>query len=391
MSPRMRSASCCSSLFATSTCSPIMKTTFGLIFGLRGGRSTAWRWSSPATAALPAELWSSSAHGAAAARARRGRLLVAPAAGRSSCALIVRVFRRPRDPSRTLGAPRLLDVAGDLRDELGLALEGLLVADPAPEFDDEALPVEVAVEVEQERLDAALVASVVRVRPDRDGGAALAGGARVDAVRRHDEARIQGQVRGREAERAAARVARDDEAVDLRGPPQERGGALQLARPDEPPDGRRGDAFHQRDVARVEAELAQDAQVAVAAVAEAEALARDDDLGADRAEYPFGEVLRGPGRELVGELEHEHVLDVEPFDQLDPPLERRQQLDPVSEDLARVWVERDDGRCQARVDRGADHPPVSQVDAVEGAERDRARLPLELPGRARDAHASRAS
>ena len=47
----------------------------------------------------------------------------------------------------------------------------LLVAQPLPELDDEPLAVEVAVEVEQERLDPPLRAAVVRVRADRDCGA----------------------------------------------------------------------------------------------------------------------------------------------------------------------------------------------------------------------------
>src|SRR3954447_11361635 len=209
MSPRMRSASCCSSLFATSTCSPAMKTTFGLIVGRLGGRSTAAsRWIRPATAALPAERWSSSARGVDPARGRRGRL-VGRGAGRSCRALIVRVFPRPRDPSRALRAPGRLHVPGDLLDELGLAGERPLVADPAPELDDQPPAVEVAFEVEQERLDAPLVAAVVRVRADRDRGAVLAGGARVDAEGGDEQPRLDGQVRGREAERAAPRVARD--------------------------------------------------------------------------------------------------------------------------------------------------------------------------------------
>ena len=61
-----------------------------------------------------------------------------------------------------------LDVAGDLVDQRLLALERLLVAQPLPELDDQPPAVEVALEVEQERLDASLAAAVVRVRPDRD-------------------------------------------------------------------------------------------------------------------------------------------------------------------------------------------------------------------------------
>src|SRR4051794_30768313 len=66
------------------------------------------------------------------------------------------------------GLPRCLDVRGDRVDELLLALEGALVAQTIPQLDDEAPAVEVSLEIEQERLHAALVAAVVRVGADRD-------------------------------------------------------------------------------------------------------------------------------------------------------------------------------------------------------------------------------
>ena len=62
---------------------------------------------------------------------------------------------------RICGA-RLLDVARDLSDEPILARERLLVAQAAPELEDQPPAVEVAVEVEQVRLDAPLLAAVVR-------------------------------------------------------------------------------------------------------------------------------------------------------------------------------------------------------------------------------------
>ena len=82
------------------------------------------------------------------------------------------------------GGARRLDVAADLLDQRLLALEDLLVAQALPELDDEPLAVEVAVEVEQERLDAPLGAAVVRIRPDRDRRAMVERRARVDAVAR---------------------------------------------------------------------------------------------------------------------------------------------------------------------------------------------------------------
>ena len=65
------------------------------------------------------------------------------------------------------------DVAGDLVDQLLLGLEHLLVPQPFPQLDDDPLAVEVALEVEQVRLDPALLAAVVRIRADRDRGAVV--------------------------------------------------------------------------------------------------------------------------------------------------------------------------------------------------------------------------
>ena len=62
----------------------------------------------------------------------------------------------PRGLARPHGGAGCVDVAGDLRHEGGLALEGLLVPEALPQLDDEPLSVEVAVEVEQIRLNAAL-------------------------------------------------------------------------------------------------------------------------------------------------------------------------------------------------------------------------------------------
>ena len=66
-----------------------------------------------------------------------------------------------------------LDVAGDLLHELGLAPERALVAQPLPELDAQRTAVEVALEVEQERLDPPLDAAVVRVDADRERRAVL--------------------------------------------------------------------------------------------------------------------------------------------------------------------------------------------------------------------------
>src|SRR3954451_7082481 len=77
-------------------------------------------------------------------------------------------------PSR-LGRPRyragLLDIAADLRDELGLRRDAPPPTRFPPHREQEPLAVEVAVEVEEVRLDPPLGAAVVRVDADGDGGA----------------------------------------------------------------------------------------------------------------------------------------------------------------------------------------------------------------------------
>src|SRR5512134_737143 len=79
------------------------------------------------------------------------------------------------------GALRSLDVGGDLGDQRGFRLEHRLVPEALPQLDDEPLPVEVALEVEEVRLDPALGAAVVRIRPDRDRRAVAEPESRVDA------------------------------------------------------------------------------------------------------------------------------------------------------------------------------------------------------------------
>ena len=134
----------------------------------------------------------------------------------------------PRE-GRSLCGARLLDVPCDLRDELGLARERHLVAEPLPELDDEPLPVEIALPVEQERLDAPLGAAVVRVDADRDGRAEVAGRAGVDPEAGDEQIRLDLEVGGREPERAAPLVAADDDPLDLDGPPEQSGGLADLA------------------------------------------------------------------------------------------------------------------------------------------------------------------
>src|SRR5205814_54435 len=144
--------------------------------------------------------------------------------------------------------------------------------------------VEVALEVEEVRLDPALGAAVVRVDADRHRGALLSSRAGVDPERGNEQRGIRTQVRRGEAERAPARVARDDRSLHLDRPAEERRGAPHLPGGGEPADLGRGDARDVRDDVRAQPELLEQSQIAAPAAAEAEALPRDDDLGADPLE-----------------------------------------------------------------------------------------------------------
>ena len=96
------------------------------------------------------------------------------------------------------GASRL-DVHGDLRDQLGLAPERRLVAKAIPELDDHPLPVEVAGEVEQERLDSPLGSAVVRVEADRDRRTMVERRTGIDPEGGNEQRVLDPQVRGRES------------------------------------------------------------------------------------------------------------------------------------------------------------------------------------------------
>src|SRR5439155_4828753 len=133
--------------------------------------------------------------------------------------------------------------------------------------------------------------------------------------------------RGRKAERAAPAVARDDRSLDLRRPAEQVGGALDLPRPQVLPDLRRRDVLEQRDRARLEAEVAEEREVASALAAETEVGARDDDLGADRPQVALRELLGLECREFERELDDERLADAGVGEQLQAPLQGRQQLD----------------------------------------------------------------
>jgi hypothetical protein len=184
--------------------------------------------------------------------------------------------------------------------------------------------------------------------------------------------RVDRQVRGREPERAAAAVARHDDALELERPAEQLGRTLHLSAGQQRANPARRDARHELDVAHVEAEPPQQDGVPLASAPEAEVPADEDDARPERAEHAGCELLRREQRELRGELDEQQVLDTDLPDQLAAALRGREQLHLVAEHEARVRVERDHRRSQARRDRGRDHGAVPAVDAVERADGDRA-------------------
>src|SRR5918994_1643804 len=165
------------------------------------------------------------------------------------------------------GSTGRLDVARDLVDQLLLALEHLLVPQPFPQLDDQPPAVQVALEVEQVRLDPALLTAVVRVRPDRDRRPMVQRGAGVDPVPGHEHGRVDAEVRGRVAERAAPLVARNDEAVELGRAPEQARRLADLAGVQVPPDLRRRHAREQRHRPHLVPEPGQQVEVAAALAA----------------------------------------------------------------------------------------------------------------------------
>ena len=127
------------------------------------------------------------------------------------------------------------------------------------------------------------------------------------------------------------------------------------------------DAFEQRHRPHREAESLQQLEVAAPPAAEAEVLARDHDLSP-------GEML---GRELLGlllgdverEVEHRRLGDSELGQQLEPPLEARDQLHEVSEHDPRMRIEGQHPNGEPGRPRLFDHPAMPEMDSVERPDR----------------------
>jgi hypothetical protein len=148
--------------------------------------------------------------------------------------------------------------------------------------------------------------------------------ARVDPVARHEQPRLDPQIRRREAEPAASRVTRDDRSLELGRTAEEPRRAPDLARAQERTNLGRRNALDERNRPGVEAEPREQLEIAAPLASEAKGPAGDDDLGADRTKVRLGEFLGLELRQIGGELDRERLLDAEVGEQLESPLERGQ-------------------------------------------------------------------
>src|SRR5579885_2593287 len=293
---------------------------------------------------------------------------------------------RPQKSRRGRRLPRAPDVVRDRGDQLRLRRERRLVAELLPQLHDEPSSVQVALVVEEERLDAPFAAAVVRIRSDRDRGSVAVRLAGVDPERRNEETGGDVDVRGRKAEPGAAMVAVHDGPLHFGRPADELRRGPDVAAREQHADVARRHVVDERHAAGVEAQPFQQVEVSRAAAAEAEAVAGGDHLGARRAEDRPRELLRRQVGERCVEPQDEHVLDPLRLQQLEPALERREQRHLGAEERARMRVEGHDRGTKAGRDRRLEHAHVAAVHAVERADRDRAPCRRELAGTGGDVH-----
>ena len=195
------------------------------------------------------------------------------------------------------------------------------------------------------------------------------------------------QVRRRKAERAAARVAGDDDSLDLERAAEQRCGRAHVAGGGEPPDLRRRDAGDDRHDPRRRARAARSsARSPLRAAAEAERLA-----GARpprrRSRARRSRANSSGSRPATSGVNSTTSVSSTPSSASSSSRRSSvdEQLDLVAEHLARVRVERDDRRRQARVERRCRRPP----DGRRGRRRRCRSRPRAAGARARPVRARR--
>ncbi len=312
------------------------------------------------------------------------------------------------DWGATPAAAGVVDVVAELGADGVDAVELALAAQEVLEANLGLLAVQLALEVEQVRLEQRVVGVLVERRPppevdragvDRAVGPLVAAG--VDAVGRQAHRAGHVDVGRREADQPTALVATDDRAAHLVRPAEHPRGELDVAAGQRPPDGRAADRLVDPvrpgdQVDRVDDEVVGEAvvleqtDVAVAVAAEVEVLADDDrPHGQPLDEHALDERLRRLLRLRLVEAQDHGGVEPGGGQQLEALVGRRQQLRCRlgTHDRGGVTVERQHDRHRIAVGGEAldllDHRLVPEVHAVVGADRDhgapaRPRWPVEL-------------
>ena len=166
------------------------------------------------------------------------------------------------------------------------------------------------------------------------------------------------EVRGREAERSSARVTCDHDALELRRASEQLAArSIYVAARsrsrillEETPSTERHDT-------RLEAEPREQGRGRRCRPRpKRKSAPATTTLGAERPQHRVGELARAQLGQLEVEGDDERLLDPGLAEQLEPALERRQELDAVAERDAWMRVERDDRRRRRRrPERGVEH------------------------------------
>ena len=178
------------------------------------------------------------------------------------------------------------------------------------------------------RLDAQLDAVELHIRADGDRCEPVARPAGVDAVGRNEQAGGNVEIRGRKPELAAAVVAVNDDPFDLGGPAEQARRPLGLSPQEKLADPGRRDALEHGYPPHVEAEASR----SVRSPCRSRPKRNVSPAATTSAPMPrriARRICRLEACQRVVELEHEDVVDSRCVEQLEPPLECREELDVV--------------------------------------------------------------
>ena len=243
----------------------------------------------------------------------------------------------------------------DLIDQGIHRLEPLFVSDPGGKRNPQRFAVQVVVAPDQMHLEDFAIAIVER-RPHTDVGDSVVGLAsppdedRVDPASRHDDPLSYLEVGGRDADLSPPPVARDYDAVDVVVSAQQGGSGVDVALRQGTADGCRANLTERsapnRHFRHGEAELGtqflESADRPRGSVSESKSVTDGDQPGPERGdEKLLDERSWGEKAHRIVEFENDDDIHAGILEQLEAPLERRQQLRrPIgSKDGSRVGPE----------------------------------------------------